>query len=286
MKVIAVQHHYAHLAAAMAENGLREEVLGVICDGTGWGIDGAVWGGEILRGDFRGFTRLAHLRYVPLPGGDVTAKKPYRMALAYLAQTLDDRGWELAERLLPDVSREETDLLRQQLEKGLRVLPTSSCGRLFDAVSALLGICSLNRYEGQAAIELEKAALVYESEEPYPYALEQEAEILVMDIWPMWDQLVSERLKQTPNGTMARRFHMTLVAMITEALQRLRVQTGLNQVVISGGVFHNQILLVELIKALKKLDFVTFHHLRVPPGDGGISLGQAAIGCQWADDNG
>jgi hydrogenase maturation protein HypF len=152
---IGVQHHFAHMASAMAENALQGEVLGLICDGTGWGTDGAVWGGEILRGDYRQFKRVAHFRYVPYPGGDINARKPYRMGLVYLYSALGEKGMDIANDILPDLTGEEKRLMLRQMEAKTPASLTSSCGRLFDAVGSVLGICGINKYEGQAAAELE-----------------------------------------------------------------------------------------------------------------------------------
>lgn len=277
IKKIAVQHHYAHLVSAMAENGLDEEVLGVICDGTGWGTDGAVWGFEILKGDYRGFSRLAHLKYLPLPGGDLTIKRPYRMALVYLSQAMGDKGIELAEKYLPDLGEEEKRLLVGQINSRLQV-PTSSCGRLFDAVSAFLGVCGINRYEGQAAIELEAAAAVGRNVGPYRYSLGREDGMLVMDVFPLWQDMAEDHQQGRPVPEIAAGFHSTLVEMMTDALCSLRDETGIKKVVLSGGVFHNQLLLVQLTQDLIENGFIPYQQTLVPPGDGGISLGQAAVG--------
>lgn len=275
VKRIAVQHHYAHLASVMVENDLREEVLGLICDGTGWGSDGAIWGGEILRANYQNFTRLAHLKYVPLPGGDASAGKPYRMALVYLHQAMGESGIESAKRWLPDLTEIELELMANVLKRQRETM-TSSCGRLFDAVSAILGICAINKYEGQAAVELETRADLKEKSS-YPYAFQSDHGILVMDVLPMWDELLKDIKGRSTVGSISMKFHLTLVQMFTTALLKLRETTGLNQVVLSGGVFHNQILLLHLISMLKEEGFFVYVNRQVPPGDGGISLGQAII---------
>ncbi len=273
---VAVQHHHAHLAAAMAENGLEGEVLGVICDGAGWGTDGAVWGFEFLKGDRRGFTRLGHLRYVPLPGGDATAKRPYRMALVYLLEALGDRGYEVARRYLPVMTGEEIEILGHQVRKRGNVMKTSSCGRLFDAVSAFLGVCYVNRYEGQAAVELEAVADT-KATGCYPYFLERQDGVWQLDVLPMWAEMMKDRENEKDSREMAMKFHLTLVAAMTDALNRMRDDIGLERVVLSGGVFHNQILLEKVREQLKKQGFKVYQHTQVPPGDGGISLGQAYV---------
>jgi hydrogenase maturation protein HypF len=273
---IAVQHHHAHMASGMAENNLQGEVLGLICDGSGLGTDGAVWGGEILRGDYRWFSRVAHLKYLPLPGGDVSARRPYRMALVYLYSALGEAGLSWAERLLAGLNPQEMALLVKRIGPGNREPLTSSCGRLFDAVGAALGICGINRYEGQAAIELEACADPKERSS-YGFVVEKQGNCWVMDALPMWPELAADIEKSCRVESMAMRFHLTLVRMFTSTLLNIRDETGLNRVVLSGGVFHNQILLINLIKQLSDQGFMVYHHQKVPPGDGGLSLGQAVI---------
>lgn len=274
--LIPVQHHYAHLASVMAENQLESEVLGLICDGTGWGLDGAVWGCELLRGDYRQFERLGHLKYVPLPGGDLTVKRPYRMAYTYLQQAFGQSAGSIGQRYLPALGEVERQYLEYQNGKNGNRLLTSSCGRLFDAVSALLGICTVNRSEGQAAIELEAASRVLDGHS-YSYALEEEKNLLIMNPLPAWREMVNDLEKQLAVPAIAGRFHLTMADLFCAALKQLREKSGISQVVLSGGVFHNQILLAELLKRLKLNKFEVYYHSMVPPGDGGISLGQAVI---------
>lgn len=276
LPVLGVQHHHAHMAAVMAENGLTGEALGVVCDGTGWGLDQAVWGFEIFKGSYKQFERCGHLQYVPLPGGDLTARKPYRMALVYLFKALGEKGLELAERLLPQLSREERQVIVSQLEQGIKVVPTSSCGRLFDAVSALLGVCSINHYEGQAPIELEAAA-ADTGNGYYNYLIEKHEKTWIMNVMPMWHELVNDLQQKKSVAYMARKFHLTLVEMIVAVMCKLREETGLNRVVLSGGVFHNQLLLYNLQNSFEDNDFAVYQHRQVPPGDGGLCLGQAVI---------
>ncbi len=276
LPLVPVQHHHAHLAAAMAENGLEEEVLGLICDGTGWGSDGAVWGGEILRGDYRQFDRLGHLKYVPLPGGDLTARKPYRMALVYLLEALGEGGVGLAEKSLPALGSEERNLLVDRWRQGKHEIKTSSCGRIFDAVAAILGICDINNYEGQAAMELETAAGPG-TYEPYGYQLEKSEAGWEMNVLPMWPDIIRDLSKGISREVISAQFHWTMVKMFADMLDKVRGESRINKVVLSGGVFHNQIILLELTRQLSKQGFEVFQHQLVPPGDGGIALGQAII---------
>jgi len=277
LKQVEIQHHHAHLAAAMAENGLCQEVLGLICDGAGWGTDNAIWGGEILRGDYHQFQRLGHLTYLPFPGGDQNSRKPVRMALIYLYSVMGEKGWQLARKYLTDLSQDEQEIIIQQIDHSRHWLFTSSCGRLFDAVSAALGICSWNSYEAQAAMQLEalgKSGV----RDTYPYSISHNNGVYSMDTGPMWPELMRDRyIDDVPLPIISGKFHQTLVALFTETLIKAREDTGLNQVVLSGGVFHNRLLLEGLISALKGQGFEVFYHQQVPAGDGGISLGQAVI---------
>ncbi len=275
VELLEVQHHHAHLASVMAEHSLQGEVLGLICDGSGWGIDGAVWGCEVLRGGYQNFSRLGHLKYLPLVGGDLSSRRPYRMAFIYLVAALGDKGIEAAEKLLPVLQRAERDLILQRMESQ-KEISTSSCGRLFDAMGAILGICPINCYEGQAAIELE-AATDRKASFRYQYSIEAEADMLIMNSLPMWSEIVVDIHKKLPVATIAGKFHTTISDMFLKTLIRTREKTSLNRVVLSGGVFHNQILLSELVKSLSGNGFEVYQHQQLPPGDGGISLGQAVI---------
>ncbi|MGE5544748.1 MAG: carbamoyltransferase HypF, partial [Bacillota bacterium] len=209
-------------------------------------------------------------------GGDLSTRKPYRMALVYLYSALGERGLNWAERLLTDLSHQEMTLLTTRIGPGTREPLTSSCGRLFDAVGAALGVCGINRYEGQAAIELEACADPHETGS-YGFSLEKQGDCWVMDLIPMWSELMNDIEKSCRLESMAMRFHLTLVRMFLSTLLNIRDETGLNRVVLSGGVFHNQILLMNLIEQLSSQGFMVYHHQKVPPGDGGISLGQAVI---------
>lgn len=275
VRLIGVQHHHAHLASVMAENGLDGEVLGLICDGTGWGVDGTIWGGEILQGGYENYTRVGHLKKLPLIGGDLSSRRPYRMALMYLIAAMGEEAIQQIPNILPDLPAIEGDFILQRFHNQSEI-QTSSCGRLFDAVGALLGIRSVNHYEGQAAIELEAIA-DRRSNGIYPYAVEIGNDMLVMNILRAWPQMVSDLKDGLPVANIARKFHSTVSAMFLQAIIIMRERTGLNRIVLSGGVFHNQVLLYELISGLQKNEFEVYQHQQVPPGDGGISLGQAVI---------
>ncbi len=278
---VAVQHHHAHMAAAMAENGLQGKAIGLICDGTGWGTDGNIWGGEVLTGDYRSFDRVAHLNYLPLPGGDLTAKKPYRMAFIYLYELLGERAIRYAQRWLPDMSREEADIIINRLDRGESLL-TSSCGRLFDAVSAILGVCQINRYEGQAAMELEAMAR-HGAAGSYPVRVHSGPQGLIMDANPLWLSIIHELEKGITPEIIAARFHRGLAALFTETIRLVRERSGIDQVVMSGGVFYNQILSELMMESLNRMNMKVYVHRQVPAGDGGIALGQAVIASEVTD---
>lgn len=283
VKLIGVQHHHAHMVSVMAEHALQGEVLGLICDGTGWGTDGTIWGGEILKGDCRNFERLGHLKYLPLVGGDLSSKRPYRMALIYLYSALGSQGIEAAGRLLPNLSITERDLILRRIESQSEIM-TSSCGRLFDAVGALLGISPINNYEGQSAIELEALA-AKGNYTAYDFLISEENKMFIMDILPAWAYMLKDIENKVASAIIARKFHNTVINMFTATLLKLRSKTGLNRLVLSGGVFHNQILLLGLIRTLRNHKFEVYFHEKLPPGDGGISLGQAVIGIERGKDH-
>jgi hydrogenase maturation protein HypF len=251
LEKIGVQHHHAHIASCMAENGLTGEAIGVAMDGTGYGLDGAIWGGEFLLAGYAGFTRRAHLRYVPLAGGDAAVREPWRSALGYPG----------AEERIAGVPQERVRAVRRMMATGTNTVMTSSCGRLFDAVAALVGLRTEVNFEGQAAIELE--AIVDPScEERYPFDIGGED----IDFRPMMERIVRERAAP---AVVAARFHNTLAAA-----------SGLKRVCLSGGTFQNMRLLGLVARALRGSGFELFLHRRVPPNDGGIALGQAAIAAE------
>jgi len=277
---LTIQHHHAHIASCMAENGLTGEqpVIGVAFDGTGYGTDGAIWGGEFLIADYASFRRAAHLKYTPLPGGDGAIRRPYRIALAHLWAA--GVPWE--ERLPPvaAASPAERAILARQLERGVNTVPTSSIGRLFDAVSALAGVRQEINYEAQAAIELEM--LVEEAmEETYTFGLEggsgSELELEEVDAIPVIRAVAADVRAGTPAGVVAAKFHGGLAAMIRDVCLRLREETGLNKVALSGGVFQNVTLLRRTVPLLQEAGFTVYTHHLVPPNDGGVSLGQVVI---------
>ncbi len=271
---VGVQHHHAHIASCMAENHLQGRVIGVAFDGTGFGTDGRIWGGEFLVADFAAFTRYAHLRYVPLPGGDAAVRRPWRMALSYLRDVFGDQTPKALEcfRVVPG---RQFELVDAMLLRGLHTIETSSCGRLFDAVAVLLGVRSQITFEGQAAITLEAMA-AKGVEQQYPFDI-QDGEPAVVDFRPMIAEIVRSLSQGRPAGEISSCFHNTLSAAIVEVCCRMRESDGLNRVCLSGGTFQNVFLLRRTVAGLRSRGFGVFLHAMVPANDGGISLGQAVI---------
>ncbi|PBC70848.1 hydrogenase maturation protein HypF [Streptomyces sp. TLI_235] len=278
-EVRTVQHHHAHVASAMAEHGLdgTRRVIGVAFDGTGYGEDGAVWGGEVLLADYDGFERFARLGYVPLPGGDAAVERPYRMALAHLYAA--GLPWAPGLPCTAACPPDELAVLRQQLARGLNCVPTSSMGRLFDAVSSLTGVCHRAGYEAQAAVELEAAALAAEDDggEPYRFGTGEDAGVLVADPGPVLAAVVADLAAGVPAGVVARRFHAAVAALVERLCVAARERTGLGTAALTGGVFGNALLTADCLHRLRSAGFTVLRHRLVPPNDGGLALGQVVV---------
>jgi len=276
LTLTAVQHHHAHIVSCMVENGIREPVIGVAFDGTGLGTDGAIWGGEFLVADYHGFERLGHLEYVPLPGGDAAARRPYRMAVSYLLGTLGEDALAPGLPLIEYVDSQEMVIIKRQIERRLNSPLTSSCGRLFDAVAALIGVRGQVDYEAQAAIELE--ALADESADGcYPFSVLEESTINVVSLGELFTAILGDLANGTGTGAISMRFHRTVSEMIARVCARLSRITGIKKVALSGGVFQNRLLFRLAVSALEKAGFDVLTHRDVPTNDGGVSLGQAVV---------
>ena len=274
--LIRVQHHHAHIASLMADRGIEGRVIGVSLDGAGMGDDGKIWGGEFLVADYLSFTRVGHLKEVPLPGGDEAIKNPWRMALSHLKGAFGEGALELALRLLGNVDPEKILMVDNMVENGINCPLTSSVGRLFDAVSSLIGIRSEINHEGQAAMELEMTADDKEKGS-YPFDILREGEKFIVDSGPTIRSVVADLEKGERKGAIAARFHNSLALIILKICRIIREKTDLNSVALSGGVFQNMYLLERVFSLLKSADFQVHTHNRVPPNDGGISLGQALV---------
>ncbi len=279
LPAVGVQHHHAHIAAGMAEHGLEgsRPVIGLAFDGTGYGDDGAIWGGEVLVADYGGYRRAAHLDYVPLPGGDRAVREPWRMALSWLAAAGIDWDDDLApvahalaagEHHLPAV--------RRQLDSGLNAPPTSSAGRLFDAAAALAGVRQTVNYEAQAAVEFE-ALCNADEDAAYPFVYAN----AIIDPRPALAALVADIRAGLPVGRLSARFHNGFARLALDVCRSLRADTGLSEVVLSGGVWQNMTLLRASYHLLAGDGFTVLIHEQVPANDGGLALGQAAVAA-WA----
>lgn len=278
---VPVQHHHAHMASCMAENRVEGSAIGVILDGTGFGPDGTAWGGEFLFGDYRSFQRMGHFRQVALPGGDAAVREPLRMALSYCHQAFGDKAAELPLAPLKTLKSSDRRLLVRMIEQNINTPLTSSCGRLFDGVAALLGLRFRVSYEGQAAMELEALAETGERTWNYPYAIVRREGMLVLDFSLMIQALVQDVQEGVPSASIARRFHDTLVSAAVDMCGKIKMDTGVSRVVLSGGVFQNRLFAENLYERLEAEGFTVFAHRLVPPNDGGIALGQAVVaGCR------
>jgi hydrogenase maturation protein HypF len=287
LDLVGVQHHHAHLASCMAEHGLTGSVIGVTFDGTGYGTDGAIWGGEFLVGDYREFRRAAHLRYVGLPGGERAIREPWRMALAHLIDAGEDATL-LDQRIMGSALRTVAHMLAQHVNTP----PTSSAGRLFDAVASLAGLRDRVSHEGQAAMELEWRATGVAPDGVYPFEPGDDFSNrslcgrignsssdapLVIDTRPLIRAVATDVRRGVTPEKIARRFHSTMVEMIAVVCARLRGDGGPNDVVLSGGVFMNALLSSEVAARLTSDGFRVHRHRLVPANDGGLALGQLAV---------
>jgi hydrogenase maturation protein HypF len=309
MKLVPVQHHHAHIASCMADNGLESPVIGVAFDGTGMGMDGNIWGGEFLVADYRNFRRVGHLEYLPLPGGAAAIKKPYRTAIGYILTLLGEKALNsviaspeyIGTKQSPlayigQVTEVEVEVIKRQIERKINSPLSSSMGRLFDAISALLGIRSEIDYEGQAAVELEMAALAWYGEEPsfviarsvsdeaisannesYPYRIVEDEGVKIVRLKDLFSAVIEDLHQGISKERISAKFHNTVARMINEMCHLIADETGITQVDLSGGVFQNRLLLVKAVSLLESSGFQVFTHRQVPCNDGGISLGQAVI---------
>lgn len=276
---LGVQHHHAHLASCMAEHGLNKPTIGIIYDGTGHGLDETIWGGEILIGSYTRFRRFATLRSIPMPGGEVAIREPWRMGLAYLLDAGEN------ENLLTAIDPQMRRVVHQMIDRNFNCPRTSGMGRLFDAVASLLGIRQRVSYEGQAAMELEWLANEEEGE-PYPCDLieSENGQPVLIDVRPMMHTIVQDVVNHELPQRVSQRFHSTLAEITMRICERIRIETGAQDVALSGGVFMNELLTRQLVKRLRQGGFQTYLHREVPPNDGGLCLGQLAIAAALGEE--
>jgi hydrogenase maturation protein HypF len=270
---IGVQHHHAHVASCMAENGVDGPVIGLAMDGTGYGTDDTIWGGEVLLANYSEFERVGHFETVALPGGEAAIREPWRMALAYLYEAFGEGLFELPIPFVRHLDHRQAGIVLAMIEGKINSPLTSSCGRLFDGIAALLGLRDRVAYRGQAAVELEMEMGNGKGYYPVPIGKSR----LIIPHRPIVQGVVSDIINGVDRRTISRRFHKTLVRVFTDICVVLRNLRGLNRVVLSGGVFQNAFLLGQLEKALEDLGFEVFTHSLVPMNDGGISLGQSVV---------
>ncbi len=277
VKLVGVQHHHAHVAACMTEHRIQDPVIGLAFDGTGYGSDGRIWGGEVLLSQRDRFDRLAHLDYMPLPGGNAAIEEPWRMAVSYLYHTFGESFWELNLPFWGTIEKRKIQFVLEMIKKGVNCPRTSSLGRLFDGISSILGIRHRVSYEGQAAIELEMAAAEDPDGTSYPFVLNKAKKPYQIPVSPIIRAVVLDMQQRVPIGDIGLRFHQTIIRLFSELCSALREDVGCSRVVLSGGVFQNAILLTGISQALEENEFEVYSHSRVPTNDGGISFGQAAV---------
>lgn len=281
-KEISIQHHHAHHVSCMEDNGLEEPCLGIILDGTGYGDDGHIWGFEFLYGNADSFERLAHLQYTPLPGGEKAVKEPWRNAVGMLLYHWPKEGKELASQLFPEKGK-EINVMERMINHQVNTPMAGTCGRLFDAVSAILGICLTSTYEGEGAIKLGdymNKTKMEQSDETYSFYLKTKNKYqLQLDLSPMIGQIIQDRLNKQPLTKIIHAFHYTIVSCCVQtALTLVQKQPRLNRtVVLSGGSFQNIYLAREIHRRLQEKGFTVYSHKNVPCHDGGLSLGQIII---------
>jgi hydrogenase maturation protein HypF len=275
LPAVQVQHHHAHIVSCMAEHKLDGPVIGLSLDGTGYGTDGAVWGGEILLAEAHNFRRAGHFAYVSMPGSTAAIKEPWRMAISYLDDAFGDEFWYLDIPAIRTIESEKVGIIREMISKGVNSPPTSSLGRLFDGVAAICGIRKRVNFEGQAAMELE---MLTRETSASRYDYEWEAgDVLRIPTGPIIRGVVTDIQKKVPVAEIGAKFHRTLICLFADLCKVLRKDSGLNRVVLSGGCFQNATLLSGLIQALSEEKFEVFAHEQVPANDGGIALGQAVV---------
>lgn len=272
---LGVQHHKAHVASVIAENNIRGKVIGVTFDGTGFGEDGKIWGGEFFAGTVKKMDRVAHLNYFLLPGGDKASKNPWRVALSLLV----DLGMDSkASKILKGVKNEEIDFVKRQIEAKINCFEASSVGRLFDAVSGLLNVSSVSTYEAESAMRLEKIGMDYKKKTgAYKFSYKKSGEHIHIDWIPVIKTILKDAKSKKDLGFIVSKFHNSIAQMIVDVCGKIKKQKNINKVCLSGGVFQNTLIIEETYIRLKKKGFKVYLHKKVPFNDGGISLGQAYI---------
>lgn len=270
IELVQVQHHHAHIASCMAENGMDEPVIGLAFDGTGYGDDGNIWGSEFLVCDYKGYTRRNHFAYLPMPGGDRAAEEPWRMGLSVLYQAYGDQMYDLDIPLMRSVDLKKAKLITEAISKNINVPLSSGAGRLFDAVASITGICVHSLFHAEAPMKLESAVRMDTGF--YDIALSDGISFL-----PAIQQICKELSHGVNPGIIAARFHNTVAEVSFQEVKKISRETGINKIVLSGGTFQNKYLFESLETKLRKNNFVVFSHEKIPCNDGGLALGQLFI---------
>ncbi|MCF6159387.1 MAG: carbamoyltransferase HypF [wastewater metagenome] len=276
--IIPVQHHHAHIVSCMTEHNLNRKVIGVVFDGTGYGPDEHIWGGEFLVADRQGFLRKAHLEYIPMPGGEKAIKEPWRMAVAYLYHIFHDEIFDILPGFLNRLNPKDIDIIIRMIKGNINTPLTSSAGRLFDTVSSLLGIRDSITFEGEAALELEMKADYRHKGETYRYPFTiTGGKPLTIDLKPLIRSITEDSVNGVETALISFNFHDTLAELILQVSNIIKEENGVWDVILSGGVFQNELLLNLTTEHLTKGGFTVWCHEKVPSNDGGISLGQAVV---------
>lgn len=276
LKVVKVQHHHAHIVSCMAENNIKEKVMGVAYDGTGYGDDGKIWGGEFLLCDLKKYFRVGHLKYYPLPGGDKAIAEPWRMAYSYLYSIYGPKAKTLDIDFNHRMDYDKLSIIEKMIDKNINSPLTSSCGRLFDAASSLIGIRDEINYEGQAAMELESLC-ASGIKERYKFCIYKEGKEFIIDPKEIFVDIIEDLKKGIDKKVMAAKFHNTVAEFTLNLCGKTRENNGINKIALSGGVFQNRYLTEKIISLLERDNFRVYTQRKVPPNDGGISLGQAVV---------
>ncbi len=271
LKTVEIQHHHAHIASCMAEHGLDEEVIGVSFDGTGYGDDGYIWGGEFFVCDLNHFKRTTHFDYIPMPGGDQVTKEPWRTAVSYLYRYFGKDFAGLNLDFLKDIPKSKVELITEAIDKKINAPLSSGCGRLFDAVSALINLCPISKFHAEAPMRLESIAAPGINE-AYSFAKGQ-----TISFEPTFREIINDLRSKTLPGNISAKFHNTVINVIFATVSEIRQNTGINKVVLSGGSFQNAIISGKTEQLLTNNKFTVYAHQKVPSNDGGIALGQLAI---------
>jgi hydrogenase maturation protein HypF len=271
IELVQVQHHHAHVASCMAENRLDEPVIGLAFDGTGYGDDGNTWGSEFLVCDYKGYTRRNHFAYMPMPGGDRAAEEPWRMGLSLLYQAFGDQLFDLDIPLIHSLTLKKAKLITEAISKNINAPLSSGAGRLFDAVASITGICINSLFHAEAPMKLE-SAIRSDIRDFYDVNTSNGISFL-----PAIQQICADLSQGVSAGIISARFHNTVVEATFQEVKKISRETGINKIVLSGGTFQNKYLFESLETKLRKNNFVTFSHEKIPCNDGGLSLGQLVI---------